>query len=45
MEIDKLTVSEINKLKDVFSCEQVEQIIKNFTVEQIRNVINFPPDE
>jgi len=42
MKFDKLTQEEIDKLKYVFSCDQVDYIIKSFTVEQIREVINHP---
>lgn len=42
MEKEKLTQEEIDKLKVVFCPDQVIQIINNFTVEQIRAVINDP---
>jgi hypothetical protein len=40
MTSEKLTIKELHKLKSVFSCFEVKYILKNFTVEQIRKVIN-----
>ncbi len=45
MKSDKLTVKELHKLKSVFSDCEVKHILKNFTVEQIRKVINNPSME
>ena len=38
----KLTKKEMDKLKKVFSCDQIKMILDQFTVEQIRSVINHP---
>jgi len=42
MKKEKLSQEELNKLKVVFCPEQIMQILNDFTVEQIRAVINNP---